>query len=86
MRDWMHGVRVNKLGKQSLEVPLHPLPYGYVDAVAGATFAAELTATQRDLLHAKRELNDVHRSKAYRYELGRGDPTLNRGDPTLTTL
>jgi hypothetical protein len=62
----VQSVRTTPLGKQSLEVVLHPIPFGAVDAAAAATFAEQLRAIQAQLAHVSNELNDVHTAKAYR--------------------
>ena len=69
LQDGLRDVRLTKLGEPSLEVPLHPLPFAAIDAAAAHTFTSELIATQNALATAKRELRDVHHTKAYRYEL-----------------
>jgi hypothetical protein len=54
---------------KTIEVPLHPLPIRSMDNLASATLKAELASTQQELAATRKELSDVVRSKAYRYEL-----------------
>lgn len=55
--------------RDTIDVPLHPLPMWSLDKSSGATLRAELAWTQQQLASTRRELRDTARSKAYRYEL-----------------
>ena len=55
--------------RETIDVPLHPLPLTAIDKAVGATLRSELAWTQQQLNSTRRELRDCARSKAYRYEL-----------------
>jgi hypothetical protein len=67
LEDGLRNVRVSQLG--TLEVPLHPLPIGSVDAAASHILMSEVRSLQTQLATTRRELKDVIRTKAYRYEM-----------------
>ena len=67
LEDGLRNVRLSHLG--TLEVPLHPLPIGSVDAAASHILMSEVRSLQTQLATTRRELKDVIRTKAYRYEM-----------------
>jgi hypothetical protein len=67
LEDGLRNVRLSQLG--TLEVPLHPLPIGSVDAAASHILMSEVRSLQTQLATTRRELKDVIRTKAYRYEM-----------------
>ena len=67
LEEGMRHVKVGHLGK--LEVPLHPLPSDVLDAAATHVLTSEIRSIQTQLAITRRELKDVVRTKAYRYEM-----------------